>query len=271
MLERPPTNGISERIRTYVPQSSVVGMLLEHEERYTIVHSTQVGLMQHDLYSWEVLRDHFVYLDTVTGSSKFIDSTLKDWVAGMNREERATFFDTLYQLLAGTQAKTVGELSGDWLHSAGAVLQSLKNVDEDTRRLMGQVMGGLFRSARENLRPARPGARAGSGVWSRVPLSPRGSGAVAARSPVAAGKGGSLPGRGRRPSLSRGPEEWGRCPSPFVGGAKGKVLPKADGSLRPFRLRAAPPVIWQPTRPLRPFPLFRREDLHTTHPRGRSR
>ena len=54
------------------------------------------------------------------------------------------------------QAKTVGELSGDWLHSAGAVLQSLKNVDEDTRRLMGQVMGGLFRSARENLRTARP-------------------------------------------------------------------------------------------------------------------
>lgn len=156
VLEGPGYRAVRERVHTYLPQSSVVGMLLEHEEAYTVVHSGQVGLMQHDLYSWEVKGPGFVCLDEVSASSKFIDKTLKDWVAGMSREERATFFDTLYQLLAGTQAKTVGELSGDWLHSAGAVLQSLKNVDEDTRRLMGQVMGGLFRSARENLRTARP-------------------------------------------------------------------------------------------------------------------
>mgnify|MGYP000780721467 FL=1 len=35
---------ISERIRTIVPQSSVIGMLLEHEESYEVVASTQLGI-----------------------------------------------------------------------------------------------------------------------------------------------------------------------------------------------------------------------------------
>lgn len=46
------------------------------------------------------------------------------------------------------------------------------------------------------------------------------------------------------------------------------MLPKSGGPPQSFRLRAAPPVIWQPTRPLRPFLLFRREDLHIIRPRG---
>ena len=42
---------------TIVPKSSVVGMLLEHEEDYTVVDSSQQGLMQHDGFSWEVRGD----------------------------------------------------------------------------------------------------------------------------------------------------------------------------------------------------------------------
>ena len=41
---------IAEKIRTYIPQSSVVGMLLQHEEDYYVVRSSQIGLMQHDLF-----------------------------------------------------------------------------------------------------------------------------------------------------------------------------------------------------------------------------
>ena len=43
--------GILERINTYIPQSSIVGRLLEHEDDYEIIHSTQTGVMQHDIYS----------------------------------------------------------------------------------------------------------------------------------------------------------------------------------------------------------------------------
>ena len=40
--------GMRDRIRTIVPHSSIVGMLLEHEESYEVISSSQTGLLQHN-------------------------------------------------------------------------------------------------------------------------------------------------------------------------------------------------------------------------------
>lgn len=159
VMEEPGYQAVRGRIRTFVPQSSIVGMLLDHEEEYTVVHSTQVGVLQHDLYTWEVKRDDFVRLDTVTSSSRFADLTLKAWIAGMEPEEREKFSDALYEILSATNAKTVTELSAAWFKSAVAILQSLKNVEEPTKQLLYELLGRLLKSARENLPQVLPKTR----------------------------------------------------------------------------------------------------------------
>ena len=45
---------IKDRIKTFIPQESIIGRILEHEEDYIVVKSNQKGIMQHDIYSWEV-------------------------------------------------------------------------------------------------------------------------------------------------------------------------------------------------------------------------
>ena len=44
ILREPGYREVLPKVRTFVPQSSVVGMLLEHEEPYTVVKSRQVSL-----------------------------------------------------------------------------------------------------------------------------------------------------------------------------------------------------------------------------------
>lgn len=80
---------ICNKVTTYVPQSSIVGMLLEHEEKYTIIHSNQLGIMQHDIYSWMVERNHLVTLREITNSSKVIDRTLKQLEAKTKTDRNA--------------------------------------------------------------------------------------------------------------------------------------------------------------------------------------
>ena len=48
ILDSPEYQAMLPRIRTIVPESSIVGMLLGHEEEYDIVKSSQKGIMQHD-------------------------------------------------------------------------------------------------------------------------------------------------------------------------------------------------------------------------------
>ena len=152
VISRGGYQAIKDRIHTFVPQSSVIGMLLEHEEAYTVIHSTQTGIMQHDIYSWEVTRDGFICLDTVSGSSRFIDRTLKEWVAGMDQGQRGKFFDALFEIIGATNAKTTTELTADWLKTARLLLRSLKNVDTPTRKLISHTLGSLLGAAKKSLR-----------------------------------------------------------------------------------------------------------------------
>lgn len=109
LLARPGYQELRTRIRSFVPKSSVVGLLLAHEEPHTVVDSDQQGLFQHDLYSWQVLGGDFVRLEEVSAGSKLIDRTLKNWLAELTPQQRETVADTLYELLSSGDAKMVKE------------------------------------------------------------------------------------------------------------------------------------------------------------------
>ncbi|MCK9527009.1 MAG: DUF2974 domain-containing protein, partial [Limnochordia bacterium] len=152
VLESDGYGGIAERVKTFIPQSSVVGMLLQHEEDYYVIRSTQVGLMQHDLFSWEVDRNHFVYLDEVTDHSKFVDRTLKSWLTKLSPEQREQFVDTLFAILEETKASTLKELTLNWHKNAGIVLKSFREMDDEMRHNLSQALGLLFEAAKQNVR-----------------------------------------------------------------------------------------------------------------------
>lgn len=164
VLESAGYQNLLKRIVTYVPQSSIVGMLLEHEEAYIVVHSNQMGIMQHDFYSWAVERNRFICLDTVTESSRFLDRTVRDWLMVIGVEERAVFLDTLFEILEATGARNRAELTAQWHKNAIVILKSLKHIDEPTKEMMQQVLSCLWEAAKKNLYVMQSGRK-------RLPLS----------------------------------------------------------------------------------------------------
>lgn len=138
---------ISGRIETFVPQSSVVGLLLENEERYTIIHSAETGPMQHDVYSWSVVRNRFRCLNQITRSSQILDRTLKDWVAKLTPEQRADMIDAIYDIMTATDAVTLKDLSDHWFRHSRTIFKSIRDMDDDTRENLSDAFGQLIKSA----------------------------------------------------------------------------------------------------------------------------
>lgn len=134
------------RIKTFVPQSSVIGMLLEHEEPYSVIRSKSVGVMQHDPYTWEVVGRSFIPVPEITPSSVFLDATIKTWYANMTDQERNQLVDILYQIL-----------SADGVEKAVDIFQP-KNIrayikaisgDETIRRSLSAEFISLVNAARK--------------------------------------------------------------------------------------------------------------------------
>lgn len=145
LLARPGYQELRTRIRSFVPKSSVVGLLLTHEEPHTVVDSDQKGLFQHDLYSWQVLGGDFVRLEEVDAGSRMIDRALKDWLAGLTNDQRETVADTLYELLSSGDARTVKEALEP--ANLAAALRSVRDADPKDLLTVASSLARLAGSA----------------------------------------------------------------------------------------------------------------------------
>ena len=133
------------RIRTFIPQSSVIGMLLEHEEPYTVIRSKTVGLLQHDLYSWEAMGKSFIPVQEITDSSQFIDSTIKTWFEDMSNQERNQLVDVMFTLLG-----TGGVDNAIDIFHPRNIKNYLKTLSSDAnmRRVLSTEFQSLLEAAR---------------------------------------------------------------------------------------------------------------------------
>ncbi|MDR2050465.1 MAG: DUF2974 domain-containing protein [Deltaproteobacteria bacterium] len=147
---------IRDRLRAFIPQTSIIGLLLEHEERYSVVRSRQKGLFQHDFYSWEVSGPRFVHLASVTDGSRFVDHTVKAWLSECSEEQRALFVEALFRIVNATGAKTFQEMGAGWRRSALAMLKSYLALDKDTRKALGKTLGLFVKAAGRHLRAQGP-------------------------------------------------------------------------------------------------------------------
>ncbi|HHX66601.1 MAG: Mbeg1-like protein [Miniphocaeibacter sp.] len=145
---------ILSKIHTFLPQSSIVGILLEHKEDYSVIHSYEDGLTQHDIYTWEVMRNDFVYLNKVTSDSVFIDSTIRDWLANVDEEERSQFFDAIFEIFEIFEINnktSIDVLNTSWLKAAKIVFSSYKYLDDETKKMISEIFSLLIKSATDNI------------------------------------------------------------------------------------------------------------------------
>ena len=151
LVGTPEHTRVADRILTVVPQSSVVGQLLEHEQNVEIVRSDAEGMLQHDGFSWQVVSDHFIHLDGFSREGKVIDETLESWEGSLSPKQREAFADALYTVLTASGAKTLSDLNGDKLKSAVTMLKTYSNLDRETRQLLSGSLRALVGSYAKNV------------------------------------------------------------------------------------------------------------------------
>ncbi|NTV88771.1 MAG: DUF2974 domain-containing protein [Clostridiales bacterium] len=135
---------VMDRIRTIVPQSSVVGMLLEHEEEYLVIKSDGVGLMQHDAMSWEVLGSRFVYVEGLSRQSRFLDASMKALIGKLDREQREQFVEALFNIFEESNVRTLADLSNEALKKAGEIIKVIGNMAPENKEILSKTIKMLF-------------------------------------------------------------------------------------------------------------------------------
>lgn len=141
-----------EKVITYIPQDSIFGMLLNHEEKYTVVQSTQKGVMEHDVYSWQVIGRNFVVLKEVTNGSKFIDKTITNWLKNLDLQTREQVIDIVFEIINSTEARTIADLKLSLMKNAKIILSSYKHIEPENKKMITATITALFGIVKENVK-----------------------------------------------------------------------------------------------------------------------
>ncbi len=131
---------IRPKIRSYIPQTSIIGLLMEYFEPYTVVRSAATGISQHDPMTWQVHGPKFEELPSIDRTAAVVCETLHEWLEASTVEQRAAFVDTLFQLVDTTGATKMSDLLGEKLRSLLTMVGNRKDVDPETRRVFNRLM-----------------------------------------------------------------------------------------------------------------------------------
>ena len=144
VLENGHYDKIAKKVVKVRPYASIVGMLFETDYNYRVIGSRTFGLAQHNPFTWTVKDNHFVDIETLSESKRFMNDTLNEWLLSLSEEQLRRFVETLYQIISASQADNLIDLAADWKKSMTGIAGALKEVDDETSVMLKKVLRSLF-------------------------------------------------------------------------------------------------------------------------------
>ena len=135
---------LAPRIRILFPEDSLVGLLLEHDRRYTVIKSSKKGLLQHDGLTWEVMGGHFLCADGLSPTGVRHDTVVRERIAAMTQDERREFITLMFSLLESTGAKTLTELHEERFKAVLHVLKAFRELPKERQETAAYLWDKLF-------------------------------------------------------------------------------------------------------------------------------
>lgn len=143
-VESPEYKKMMPLTDNYNPRASIVGLIMFRGDDYTVVESSEKGLMQHTGISWQVFGNHFVKADGFDKFCLVFSKANKTWINEIEQEKREMFIEIVFGILKDG-FDTVTGLKDGFFSTAASIIKSYNGVDKDTRRMARKILGQVIR------------------------------------------------------------------------------------------------------------------------------
>lgn len=143
---------ISPLIQKYVPNTAIIGMILEQDNKYQVVKSDAAGLFQHILYSWCIQDDHFEIVGEIDWLANHIKMITDLWLLEIPFEERKQIVDIIFEVINSTGINSFYDLKESPRQKIKTAIQSMGDTTEEERQLIFSALKRLFQISTEELK-----------------------------------------------------------------------------------------------------------------------
>lgn len=142
-----PYAAIRGRVTKIVPESTIIGMILQTPDPCEVVASEASGLMQHFPFSWQVEGHAFVRCAEMSAASQAFNHAINEWLTTLTPEQCEHAVDALFSVLGAGGAKTFAELVASLPMSIPAILGRAMALAPGERKHIGESLRILLTAA----------------------------------------------------------------------------------------------------------------------------
>lgn len=140
IINKYKSSSILKKIETYLPQDSMIGRIMTHEEKCTISYSIEKGIYQHDIYSWQVLGKDIVKSESLTESSELFNKSLTEWLKNTTNEQRKIFFDGIFEVIYSTDANRFSDIQKNLSENMSKIYKTYREIPEQDRKTITDMV-----------------------------------------------------------------------------------------------------------------------------------
>ena len=144
----PAFAAVRDRVRTYLPASSFVAVLLEHDQKHDVVAGTGRGIFQHDPYAWQIQGKSFVPAERRTAFGERTEAILDEFLTTLRPARRRQFCEALFTVLEGSEQETISGINKNKRESMRNIVRAYGALPPDMRQVLADTVAALQRAAR---------------------------------------------------------------------------------------------------------------------------
>lgn len=139
------------KMKTYLPEDSVVGAMLDHPERTLVIKSDVPMSNQHDPRHWNIGRDSFVLAEGLSTRTRVIRHSLIHYNHSIPNEKRSKMFAALFEAFENSDIKDVSQLTTNKLIGTYRFSKILLSLDPELRQIFLKMFTDILETYRSNL------------------------------------------------------------------------------------------------------------------------
>ncbi len=150
IVQRNPFSRNEHKVVNYLPEDSMVGLLLESVGKRVIVSSSDHFINQHNAFNWDIARSGFTE-GKLSRAAMLMEQTLKTWLTDISISDRETFLEALFDILGASEGKLVMTDPQESLEEFKNILVKYSKMDKKTKTLLSDVFESLTSEATKTL------------------------------------------------------------------------------------------------------------------------
>lgn len=140
------TPDIAHKVFTIVPESSIVGRMLETGDDFIIIKSDAIGASQHNIFTWIVEDDKFVRAERFSLLSELMEDTLTESLGTVSSDDIKNAAQTIYKIAVKCGIESTDDINISNLKSILSTLMEISKTEKDGSSDISLMIKTLIKS-----------------------------------------------------------------------------------------------------------------------------